>query len=362
MINVFDLAQNDTQLKKVSSTGGGEWAGSCPMCGGKDRFRVQPGKQDGGRWYCRHCGEGKWHDLADYLMRRNNWKFPEAKRYIDGDTSAPLPARKPAPVQVPQHQAEYDVEVWQARAMEYVQYCENCLIEHAGDDASKWLLSRGITDSVSVKARLGYNPTDINDMPERWGYPKSHEKIYLSHGLIIPNIDTAGIHAIKVRRDDVPGGKKYILVKGSCIWVYGSWTLDTKLVFAGAPDHDYSGVVARRQCDMAFLFESELDALLAYSGGYGIGCLALPAGQHIKPEYQYIFGGIDDMIVMPDADEPGRKHAEYLAGLPHWYVGREPPQGKDISEYYRLIGGDQRLMLDFLFDSAGVMPAQTADV
>ena len=34
------LIERDTPLKKAANTGGGEWVGACPFCGGKDRFRV----------------------------------------------------------------------------------------------------------------------------------------------------------------------------------------------------------------------------------------------------------------------------------------------------------------------------------
>jgi hypothetical protein len=34
---------------------GGEWIGPCPVCGGKDRFAINPSK---GLWNCRGCGRG----------------------------------------------------------------------------------------------------------------------------------------------------------------------------------------------------------------------------------------------------------------------------------------------------------------
>jgi DNA primase len=41
-MNLVDLIGRDTTLRKVASTHGGEYAGSCPWCGGDDRFRVWP--------------------------------------------------------------------------------------------------------------------------------------------------------------------------------------------------------------------------------------------------------------------------------------------------------------------------------
>lgn len=337
MINVFDISQSDTHLKKVSSSGGGEYAGPCPFCGGHDRFRVQPNKRDGGRWYCRHCGENKWHDAIDYLMRRNNWKFPEAQRYVEGDTSAPLKplAYRPPAAQVAQHQADCDSDIWQARAHEFAKFCEENLVGVAGDETAKWLRSRGISEHVAEQAHLGYNPKDMRDAPERWGYPKTHEKIYLSHGLTIPNIDTAGIHAIKIRRPDPGIDKKYLTIKGSEIWIYGAWTCQDAL--------------------SAFLFESELDVLLAFSSGYGFGYLAIPANQKIQPRYQYIMSDIQDVVVMPDNDKPGLAHADELSKIPHFYTGLTPPAGKDISEFYQLTGRDGAQLLDMLYESASVI-------
>jgi Zinc-binding domain of primase-helicase len=51
-VDLVDLAGRDVHLRKVATTRGGEWAGPCPFCGGRDRFRVQPEK---GLWFCRQC-------------------------------------------------------------------------------------------------------------------------------------------------------------------------------------------------------------------------------------------------------------------------------------------------------------------
>lgn len=55
--------------------------GPCPVCGGKDRFRIDP-KADNGRWYCNQCNGGpgmkllmdmtgrSFHDIASDLDKR----------------------------------------------------------------------------------------------------------------------------------------------------------------------------------------------------------------------------------------------------------------------------------------------------
>jgi DNA primase len=340
LINLLDLAEHDTQLKKAASTGGGEYSGSCPFCGGKDRFRVQPNgsKKEGGRWYCRGCGEGRWHDVFDYVMRRDGLNFPQAKKLIEGDNQTWKPITR-NPVKQKAIELDYDYDTWQSRAAEYIQYCENNLLDPIGDETSDWLHRRGLSEAVIMRANLGYNPKDIYDAPERWGYPENHDRIFLSHGLIIPNIDTAGIHAIKVRRHDVQGKYKYIVVKGSGIWIYGAWTC--------------------QDASTAFLFESELDALLALSTGYGLGYLALPAGQNIHKHYDYIFDDLEHVIVMPDDDEPGMAHAEKMSKINEFYIGLIPSKGKDITELYQCSGDDGiSNVIDLLYDSAGIVPGE----
>lgn len=67
--DLFQDAQRDTTLRKVAATHGGEWAGACPFCGGKDRFHIQPAEN---RWLCRGCTDGKWQRPAEYYRRRGD--------------------------------------------------------------------------------------------------------------------------------------------------------------------------------------------------------------------------------------------------------------------------------------------------
>src|SRR5918912_568461 len=75
----------DTRLKKVASTGGGEYAGPCPFCGGRDRFRVQPLR---GRWWCRGCSDGpRWQDAIAYVRQREGVGFAEACQRLGASPS-----------------------------------------------------------------------------------------------------------------------------------------------------------------------------------------------------------------------------------------------------------------------------------
>jgi len=76
-VNIVDLIQQDVSLKRVSSTGGGEYAGACPWCGGKDRFRVWP---EGGNYWCRQCN--RKGDAIQYLRDYRGKSYQEAATLI----------------------------------------------------------------------------------------------------------------------------------------------------------------------------------------------------------------------------------------------------------------------------------------
>ena len=85
--NLIDLIESDgISLKKASSTNGGEYAGSCPWCGGKDRFRVWAD-----RYWCRQCD--KKGDEIQYLRDRHGMTFQAAKESVSG-ISTPVKTEK----------------------------------------------------------------------------------------------------------------------------------------------------------------------------------------------------------------------------------------------------------------------------
>jgi len=92
-VDLLDLTRRDTPLRRVASTDGGEWAGPCPRCGGRDRFRVWPNHPSGrGRWFCRQCHE-KRGDAIDYRRWLHHETYPEALAALGLDTRA-LSARQ----------------------------------------------------------------------------------------------------------------------------------------------------------------------------------------------------------------------------------------------------------------------------
>lgn len=80
--NILPYISRYTSLKKVSAH---EWAGSCPVCGGHDRFKVN----DQRGWFCRHCtGSEKWGDLADFTKLVFGWSLHETLSRFNLDRRA----------------------------------------------------------------------------------------------------------------------------------------------------------------------------------------------------------------------------------------------------------------------------------
>jgi DNA primase len=160
--DLLALSSQDTPLRKVASSGGGEWAGACPFCGGHDRFRVQPRQQ---RWLCRGCTDGKWRDVIDYVSRRNHLDthrgvdLEEICRFAVG--SVPVTINEPHFQPVKQAvKATRPSPAWQERAEEFIQDCEKSLWMPEDRSALEYLHNRGLEDSTITTWHLGFNPID----------------------------------------------------------------------------------------------------------------------------------------------------------------------------------------------------------
>jgi DNA primase len=195
-IKILDLVGG---LKKVASTGGGEYAGPCPICGGTDRFRVQPSANI---WLCRHCTGGVWRDAVDFIAMRDNISLAAAAREIAGGSlpTVTREAREAGKVNK-YHAYKPPGESWEANARDIIAICEGNLYSDLGARALAYLHKRGLTDQTIKAFRLGYSPG-----AELAG-------VWVSHGVTIPAIINGKVWYIKIRTNKKD--PKYLLVKGS---------------------------------------------------------------------------------------------------------------------------------------------------
>jgi hypothetical protein len=80
-LDLLAFVEGSTDLRKS----GRYYFGPCPFCGGTDRFVMKP-TEDGWRWYCRRCGDEKYHTSIDFIMKMENLSFLEAISWINGVT------------------------------------------------------------------------------------------------------------------------------------------------------------------------------------------------------------------------------------------------------------------------------------
>jgi hypothetical protein len=191
-------------LKKVAGTNGGEWAGACPFCGGRDRFRVWP---EQGRWWCRQCERSG--DAVSFVQQRKQVSFAAALRGLglQGQTRsyqpAPAPARPPEPSEPPP-------EAWQTAARAFVE----ASITHLRGSYQKpldWLHRRGYHDATIEYGQIGYHPgagaqgDQCYVSRSAWGLPDDGRKLWLPRGVVIPWLVDGLLWKLFIRRPIPPG-------------------------------------------------------------------------------------------------------------------------------------------------------------
>src|SRR3990172_523917 len=155
IIDSFDLLsliQADTCLKKV----GRYWIGPCGMCGGRDRLVVKETPSGSHIWICRVCSPGKYHDAADYIIKRDGCSFPQAieRMKTGGDESIERTIQNRIERASLDRQAEIDArlsdltthEIWEA------------LHRRLEEDNRAWWRMQGIPDEWQDYLSLGFTP------------------------------------------------------------------------------------------------------------------------------------------------------------------------------------------------------------
>jgi len=127
--------------------------GACPFCGGKDRFTIKHTPQ-GDRWYCRQCGDGRYHNAIDFIMRRDDCDFKTALQILKQDAPiVPLPRVNPPeaePIKPPSPD-------WQVSAWRHVDRAGDELFSDRGQVARDYLFSRGLHRGTWYAWGLGFS-------------------------------------------------------------------------------------------------------------------------------------------------------------------------------------------------------------
>ncbi len=186
---------------------GRKWlAGPCPFCGGRDRF-VLKRTPDGWCWYCRGCGDGRYHTAIDFIMRREGLTFKEALERLGADPGRPLKrVLHPPPAQVTRPP---DAQV--SGAWHLVRQAHERLTPDS--PGGQYLLGRGLRPPTWGAWLLGEWEADDPQLKRR------------RPAILIPNVEDwrgGRILGVKYRFiDRVDGGLRYVSARGSQVVPFG---------------------------------------------------------------------------------------------------------------------------------------------
>jgi DNA primase len=311
------------RLKKASTTGGGEYHGACPGCGGEDRFHVWPEQNNGeGSYWCRQCGKGG--DAIQFLRDFENLTFKEACLKLNKE-ARDLQFQKPDQRGVNTWEPkEYPTpeNLWKERALKFSFWAYDKIYEE--EPILKWLSQRGIPEDRLHLYGLGWNPgengKDLYRARESWGLsriPKPNGRdrpLWLPKGLVIPYSRDREILRLRIRRlQPEEAGPRYYVVPGSSM----------------------ATMIMGENRKVFVVVESELDAIMIDSvAGDLVGAIALGSSS-AKPDKaatRFLKKSLR-VLVSLDFDEAGSKaRLWWEKEFPN--SKRWPPPHKDPGESY----------------------------
>ncbi|MCP3944964.1 MAG: hypothetical protein GY710_26280 [Desulfobacteraceae bacterium] len=240
MLNILQLIENTGSCyRKKASTGGGEYSGVCPWCGGLDRFSIFPEKD---HFVCRQCK--KAGDSIEFVKTYHNKTYVEACFYLGISPNTqyrPLskatekPGNKVLTWQA--REIKHPPEAWQKKAEAVLFEKFKFLLSAPGKKYRDWLNARGINNETIKKARFGYNTQNLLFDRATWGLtPEKKEngqnkQVWIPAGLIIPQFYNEKLVRLRIRQDNPIAKDRFVMVPGSAMgyFDYGTHLNSTKL-------------------------------------------------------------------------------------------------------------------------------------
>ena len=244
MMNLLELLIRDIRLRRMASTHGGEYAGPCPFCGGRDRFRVWPNAPRP-RYWCRGCG--KHGDAIQYLRDHDGLSFREAQAQVgtanEGSEQRTRWSRQqewhdephfwPASHQEGQPETPSlspdgsPSSTWQKAARQFCALAQVALWTPFDRTALDYLRERGLRDETIRQARLGYWPRETYHPPQSWGFAQTEKHVWEPAGVIIPWSSNQTYWRVRIRSFTTGTTYRYVQIRGSQNTLYRADTIRT---------------------------------------------------------------------------------------------------------------------------------------
>ncbi len=319
------IALSGRKPSRAWKTGEDEYHGSCPWCGGRDRFMFLA---PSGRYSCkiRASGCGRYgSDVITFLREFEGMSFHEACQALDLD-----PGSQYANAGQGRQSAYESVipppEKWRDRATAVVQKAQQYLWGKQGMQALEYLHKRGLTNETIKQHQLGYIPFGehgrwFKDSLDLWGLAAEDtpdgEGIWLPEGILIPWWINGSIWKLNIRRLNGlrKGDAKYIQVTGSQEGLFNADTIDANMPVV-LTESEFDAMIAAQ--------ESAGRAAFVATGSVSRGCRSRWIARVSLAQYALV--AFDD-----DANNAGERGARrWLEVLPH--AIRWLPWSHDIND------------------------------
>ena len=196
ILDLFNEANINIITQTTVSGRGRELKGNCPICGGKDRLRIQPDLGKYGFFECRQCSEFRGNSVNFCMKYLNMDNVAEAMKYITGVSKSiykgpikiPPPVHKPTTIKKPTPEWIKQITKITNDAHQYLLQAYDYDIKGTPLHKKKYsmqrdimlfLLLRGITEDTIKEFKIGYNPEFIKLSP-------NSKTIYVPPGITIP--------------------------------------------------------------------------------------------------------------------------------------------------------------------------------
>ena len=342
--NIVEVIKRHVELKRAGTA---SFMGLCPFHSERTpSFHVHESRQF---FHCFGCGEKG--DVFTFLTKVEQRSFNEVLRDLARDAGVELPEKTMSPAER-QAQAEAESErEGMLRTMEAtVSFFEEQLRGPAGEAAREYLASRGISDEVAVRFRVGYAPANWDSLQRHLQSKKLGLEIAERLGLV--GVNDRGRYDFFRDRVMLPVLDRQKRPVGFSSRLLDPEAKDRKYV--NSPDSPlfhkkeqlyglHAALDPIRRSGFAVVVEGNFDVMSLHQAG--IAEAVAPMGTALTAEQVGLLGRMADRVdVVFDGDSAGERAAQKAVAL---FVEADVdgriarlPRGVDPDDFVRGKGPD----------------------